>query len=172
MQLDKGFSIPTAFESSLDLNNQRDLYLNQHKGEVIKDDDTNVDSEKKLSLEQKLELKKFPQTKIRYRNQLYPKPSDEKSIYLKMRDVYVSTWKKVNRVLLTVPPRVDAKKRSVFDRCHCQMFDSNVASLHRPTPENSQVELQESGTEIIILEPSGCLQRLVFIINFVVKSVT
>ncbi|GFT81593.1 hypothetical protein TNCV_3674231 [Trichonephila clavipes] len=54
------------------------------------DDDTNVDSEKELSLEQKLELviaKKFQQTKIQYRNQLCPEPSDEKSNYLKMRDL-------------------------------------------------------------------------------------
>ncbi|GFV70059.1 uncharacterized protein TNCV_2123611 [Trichonephila clavipes] len=64
---------------------------------VIEDDETNCDSEKELSQEQKLELaisKKFQQTKIQYKNQLYPKPSDEKSIYLKMRDLEENTWKK------------------------------------------------------------------------------
>ncbi|GFX33209.1 hypothetical protein TNCV_2353781 [Trichonephila clavipes] len=47
----------------------------------LSDDDTNVDSEKELSLEQKLELavaKKFLKTKLPYRNQPYPKPSNER----------------------------------------------------------------------------------------------
>ncbi|GFU93654.1 hypothetical protein TNCV_3018421 [Trichonephila clavipes] len=51
-------------------------------GTVIEDaDDTNVESEKELSLEQKLELaitKKILNTKIPNRNHLYPKPPNEK----------------------------------------------------------------------------------------------
>ncbi|GFU78622.1 hypothetical protein TNCV_2302331 [Trichonephila clavipes] len=60
-------------------------------GTVIEDyNDTNVDSEKNLSLEQKLELaitkKNFNEPKYNTeKNQLYPKPSNEKSIYFKMR---------------------------------------------------------------------------------------
>ncbi|GFV23451.1 hypothetical protein TNCV_4781631 [Trichonephila clavipes] len=50
-------------------------------GTVIEEnDDSNADSEKELSLEQKLELvisKKIQHTKIQYRNQLCPKPSDD-----------------------------------------------------------------------------------------------
>ncbi|GFV62077.1 hypothetical protein TNCV_4108801 [Trichonephila clavipes] len=66
---------------------------------VIEDDDgTTVDSEKELSLEQKLELataKKIStnQNAIQ-RNQLYSKPSDEELIYLKMRDLEENTSKK------------------------------------------------------------------------------
>ncbi|GFS77628.1 hypothetical protein TNCV_819441 [Trichonephila clavipes] len=70
-------------------------------GTVIKDDnDTNIDNEKKLALEQKLELavtKKIQQTKIQFRKQLYPNPSDKKYIYLKMRDLEVNTWERVHR---------------------------------------------------------------------------
>ncbi|GFT25817.1 hypothetical protein TNCV_1517821 [Trichonephila clavipes] len=58
----------------------------------IKDDEaTTVDSETELSLEQKLELAitkniSTNQNTIQ-RNQLYLKPSDEKFIYLKMKDL-------------------------------------------------------------------------------------
>ncbi|GFW86786.1 hypothetical protein TNCV_2809411 [Trichonephila clavipes] len=54
------------------------------------DDDINVNAQKELSLEHKLELeitKKIEQLKIPYRNQQYPKPFDDKSIHLKMRDL-------------------------------------------------------------------------------------
>ncbi|GFX94055.1 hypothetical protein TNCV_3414171 [Trichonephila clavipes] len=40
---------------------------------------------------------KFQQTKIQYGNELYPKPSEEKSIYLKMRDLEKNTWKATER---------------------------------------------------------------------------
>ncbi|GFS66454.1 uncharacterized protein TNCV_3856941 [Trichonephila clavipes] len=54
------------------------IYLySEELGTVIEDDDTYVHSDKELSLKQKLEIpiaKKFQQTKIQCRNQLYPKP--------------------------------------------------------------------------------------------------
>ncbi|GFX30973.1 transposable element Tc1 transposase [Trichonephila clavipes] len=65
---------------------------------VTDDNDTKVDNENELSLEQKLELaitKKISTNQNKYRNQLFQTPSDEKSIYLKMRDLEVITWKKV-----------------------------------------------------------------------------
>ncbi|GFU17194.1 hypothetical protein TNCV_1854241 [Trichonephila clavipes] len=51
------------------------------------DDDTNVDSEKELSVEQKLELvitkKLSTNQNTVQKSAIYPKPSDDKSIYLK-----------------------------------------------------------------------------------------
>ncbi|GFY25806.1 uncharacterized protein TNCV_1915561 [Trichonephila clavipes] len=68
------------------------ILMKEEFGTVIENnDDTNVGSEKELSLEQKLEsgtarkISKNQSTKRK--NQLYPKPSDEKSIYLKKRDL-------------------------------------------------------------------------------------
>ncbi|PRD32259.1 UNVERIFIED_CONTAM: hypothetical protein NCL1_21045 [Trichonephila clavipes] len=83
----------------------------------IENDDTNVDNEKELSLEQKLELaitKQFQQTKIQYKNELYRKPCDEKSIYLKIRDLEINIWKKsILRIFFansTTPTSVDVER--------------------------------------------------------------
>ncbi|GFY23057.1 hypothetical protein TNCV_3762971 [Trichonephila clavipes] len=78
---------------------QTEIYPHSDEfGTIIEDEaDTNINSEKELSLELKLELvitKKNQQTKIQYRKQLYPKPSDEKLINLEMRDLEVNAWKK------------------------------------------------------------------------------
>ncbi|GFW65390.1 hypothetical protein TNCV_396561 [Trichonephila clavipes] len=71
---------------------QINLGVQEESGTVIDDDDdTNVDSEKELSLEQKLELaidKKISTNQNTMQiNHLYLKPSEEKLIYLKMKDL-------------------------------------------------------------------------------------
>ncbi|GFV18089.1 hypothetical protein TNCV_168931 [Trichonephila clavipes] len=91
-------------------------HFQEELGTVIEDEyDTDVDSEKELSLEQKLELaisKKNSTDKNAVQKSVLSKTTpDEKSNYLKMRDLEKILGKRVNRLLLTIlPTSVDVER--------------------------------------------------------------
>ncbi|GFS55067.1 hypothetical protein TNCV_2441461 [Trichonephila clavipes] len=73
---------------------------------------------------------------VQYRNELYPKPFDEKSIYLKMTDLEENTWKgSISRIANNTTNQISSRK-SVFE--HTKRATKRKTGAHQGN-ENTPV---------------------------------